>query len=98
LLRDRFRPRAQRRYKLPSLVAYLLNNTIISSLGRQANAHAQADVLFQPPVDGIGLLHWHRLDQAVAQGREHALAVLARPEVQALLRAHSVPSSATVDP
>ena len=98
LLRDRFRPRAKRRYKLPSLVAYLLNNTIISSLGRQAAAHAQADVLLQPPVDGIGLLHWHRLDQAVAQGREHALAVLARPEVQARLRAHSQSSSASVAP
>jgi len=98
LLRDRFRPRARRRYKLPSLVAYLLNNTIISSLGRQDDAHAHADVLFQPPVDGIGLLHWHRLDHAVSQGREHALAVLARPEVQARLRAHSAPTSASAAP
>jgi NTE family protein len=65
LLRDRWRPRARRRYPLPSLVAYLLNNTILSSLHRQPDAHRQADVLFQPPVDGIGLLHWHRLDHAV---------------------------------
>jgi len=92
LLRDRLRPRALRRYKLPSLVAYLLNNTIISSLNRQGAAHANSDVLFQPPVDGIGLLHWHRLDAAREMGLAHAREVLARPEVQERLRPH-LPSS-----
>jgi NTE family protein len=86
LLRDRLRPRAQRRYKLPSLVAYLLNNTIISSLGRQNDAQSQTDVLFQPPVDGIGLLHWHRLELARSVGLKHAQEVLAQPNVLARLR------------
>lgn len=94
LLRDRLRPRAQRRYKLPSLVAYLLNNTIISSLGRQGAAHAHTDLLFQPPVDGIGLLHWHRLERARDAGLLHAREVLARPEVQARLHPYRPPPTA----
>jgi hypothetical protein len=64
----------------------LLNNTIISSLGRQSDAQSQTDVLFQPPVDGIGLLHWHRLELARSVGLKHAHEVLAQPHVLARLR------------
>ncbi len=81
LLRDRLRPRARRRYRLPSLSAYLLNVTILYSVSRRAQAQRLTDVYFNPPLSRVGLLQWRRLDDIVRQGREHAEQVLARPEV-----------------
>jgi len=85
LLRDRLRPRRARRYKLPSLVAYLLNNTILYSVARKARDAALADLLLQPPLHRVGLLDWTRLDSCVQQGYEHACQVLAEPGVRARL-------------
>ena len=76
LLRDRFRPRAQRRYKLPSLTSYLMNVTILYSMSRQRQAQAACDLYFNPPLDRVGLLEWGKFDQIVKQGYEHALEVL----------------------
>jgi NTE family protein len=78
LLRDRFRPRARRRYRLPSLMSYLLNVTILYSLSRQDEARRQTDVYFCPPLYKVGLLQWSRFDQIVRQGHEHASEVLGR--------------------
>ncbi len=76
LLRDRLRPRAQRRYKLPSLAAYLMNVTILYSMSRQRQAKLQTDLYFNPPMDRVGLLEWKRFDQIVQQGHAHAVEVL----------------------
>ena len=76
LLRDRLRPRAQRRYKLPSLPAYLMNVTILYSMSRQRQAQLQTDLYFNPPMDRVGLLEWKRFDQIVQQGHAHAVEVL----------------------
>lgn len=86
LLRDRLRPRKARRYKLPSLPAYLLNTTILYSMSRQREAQRLTDVHFNPPLDRVGLLEWSRFDSIAQQGYEHALEVLARPEVAARLK------------
>ncbi len=76
LLRDRLRPRTQRRYKLPSLVAYLMNVTVMVSNSRQRQAERLCDLYFNPPLERVGMLQWHRFDGIVAKGREHAEAVL----------------------
>jgi NTE family protein len=76
LLRDRLRPRKQRRYHLPSMVSYLLNVTILYSMSRQRHAKALTDLYFNPPLDRVGLLEWKRFDQIVEQGYAHALDVL----------------------
>ena len=39
------------------------------------------DVCFNPPLDRVGLLEWNRFDTFVQQDYEHAVAVLAPPEV-----------------
>jgi NTE family protein len=83
LLRDRLRPRKQRLYRLPALPAYLLNTTILYSMSRQQQARALTDLHFNPPLDRVGLLQWKRFDSIVQQGYEHAVEVLARPEVAA---------------
>ena len=78
LLRDRFRPRHKRRYRLPSLTSYLLNVTILYSMSRQDEARRQTDVYFCPPLYKVGLLQWSRFDQIVRQGHEHAIEVLGK--------------------
>ncbi|HSQ73661.1 MAG TPA: cyclic nucleotide-binding and patatin-like phospholipase domain-containing protein [Rubrivivax sp.] len=76
LLRDRLRPRAKRRYRLPSLAAYLMNVTILYSTSRQRQARRLTDVYFNPPLDRVGMLEWSRFDQIVEQGYQHAREVL----------------------
>jgi len=71
LLLDRLRPRARRRYRLPSLMAYLMNVTILYSSSRQRAAKALTDVYFNPPLDRVGMLQWKKFDQIVQQGYEH---------------------------
>lgn len=76
LLRDRLRPHARRRYRLPSLVAYLMNVTILYSSSRQQLSRRLTDLHFNPPLERVGMLQWNKFDSIVAQGREHALQVL----------------------
>jgi NTE family protein len=83
LLRDRFRPRKARRYKLPALSAYLLNVTILYSMSRQRAAQRITDIYFNPPLERVGLLDWTRIDTIVQQGYEHAREVLDRADMQA---------------
>lgn len=76
LLLDRFRPRARRRYKLPSLMAYLLNVTIMYSASRQLQSKNLTDLYFHPPLERVGMLQWKRFDSIEQQGYAHACEVL----------------------
>jgi NTE family protein len=78
LLRDRLRARGKRRYRLPSLVAYLMNVTILYSNSRQRQARQLTDLYFNPPLHKVGMLQWHRFDSIVAQGLAHGQQVLAQ--------------------
>jgi len=77
LLRDRLRPRARRRYRLPSLAAYLMNVTVLYSNSRQREARQQIDLYFNPPLTRVGMLEWSRFDDIVEQGYQHGCEVLA---------------------
>jgi len=76
LLLDKLRPRSKRRYRLPSLISYLLNITILYSISRQPEARRITDLYFNPPLYKVGLLQWERFDSIVRQGEEHATEVL----------------------
>ena len=80
LLRDRMRPRDQRRYQLPSLPSYLMTVTILYSMSRQRSAQALCDMYFNPPLARIGMLQWGHLEATVLLGYEHAMQVLAEKE------------------
>jgi len=83
LLRDMLRARRQRRYRLPSLVAYLMNVTILYSTSRQRHGQRLTDLYFNPPLDRVGMLQWSRFDDIVAQGHAHGAARLAElPEAE----------------
>lgn len=76
LLRDRLRPRAQRRYRLPALSALLMNVTVLYSNSRQRELCKLIDLLFKPPLQRIGMLQWSRFDELVQLGYRHACEVL----------------------
>jgi len=78
LLRDRLRPRGRRRYRLPSLMSYLMNMTILYSMSRQHDARRMTDLYFNPPLERVGMLEWNRFDEIVEQGYAHAVDVLRR--------------------
>jgi len=84
LLRDRLRPRAQRRYRLPSLVAYLMNVTVLYSTSRQRQSRKLTDLYFNPPLERVGMLQWNRFDSIVQQGHAHARQVLDALDAEAL--------------
>lgn len=78
LLWDRWKGRRRRKYRLPSLISYLLNVSILYSVSRQETSRQACDLYFAPPLSGVGLLQWSRFDRIVEQGYEHAREVLAR--------------------
>jgi len=76
LLRDRLRPKQQRRYRFPSLVAYLMNVTVLYSTSRQREAQKTTDLYFNPPLPRVGMLQWAKFDHIVEQGHGHGRQVL----------------------
>ncbi len=93
LLRDRLRPRQHRKYRFPSLVAYLMNVTILYSTSRQSEARALTDLHFNPPLERVGMLQWSKFENILEQGREHALKVL-DAQSASVLAAYRSPSPA----
>lgn len=84
LLRDRLRPYKSRRYRLPSLVAYLMNVSILYSSSRQQASRRLTDLHFNPPLERVGMLQWSKFESIVTQGREHAQQVLQALQPEAL--------------
>ncbi|MDE2145357.1 MAG: cyclic nucleotide-binding domain-containing protein [Burkholderiales bacterium] len=84
LLLDRLRPRGRRRYRLPSLVGYLMNVSVLYSASRQRQSRALTDLYFNPHLPKVGMLQWRRFDHIVQLGRAHAQEVLAALTPQAL--------------
>jgi NTE family protein len=77
LLRDKLRPRAKRRYPLPSVPETMLRSSFITSLSKQKAMGKFTDLLFQPRVPDGRLLDWSRFEEMVAAGYSHASQVLA---------------------
>jgi NTE family protein len=67
-----------RRRKFPPIVAVLLRAATVSGDSLTKMAHAQADVLFKPPLENIDLLDWQACDQAIEIGYRHAVEKLER--------------------
>ena len=85
MLRDRLRPYLNRRYRLPSLLAYLMNVQILYSTSRQALKRKLTHLYFNPPLERVGMMEWSRFDDIVQQGHAHAIGVLdalAPPELE----------------
>jgi NTE family protein len=96
LLRDRLRPRRKRRYRLPSLVSYLLNVTVLYSVSRQSDAKRLTDLYFNPPLFRVGMLQWSRFDHIVRQGETHAVEVLGGLSTEQRALFSTVPAGAVL--
>lgn len=89
LLRDRFRPRGLKKYRLPSLVSIMLNSTLLYSSARRNENIRYTDLYFNPDVSRYGMMSWASYDDIVQKGYEHASAVLQQlcPDKLAALQA-----------
>jgi NTE family protein len=78
-----------RRRRFPPIVAVLLRAATVSGDSLTKMAHAQADILFKPPLENVDLLDWQACDQAIETGYRHAvekLEQLRKPVVPAELQ------------
>jgi len=63
----------QRMRGSPSIISILMRaGTVGSDLQRRA-VRADADFLFEPPLDGVGMRDWKFFERAIAQGYAHAV-------------------------
>lgn len=92
LLRDKLRPKALRRYRLPSLASYLMQVTILYSMSRQRQSQQLTDLYFNPPLDRVGMLQWNRFEQIVQQGYAHGTQVLDRLDTARRRRIGGLPA------
>jgi NTE family protein len=84
LLRDRFRSHKDRRYKLPSPVATLLQFSILTSVAKGKDAREATDLFFNPDLGRVGMLEWRAFDRIVQIGYDHAKEVMGKLSPQAL--------------
>jgi NTE family protein len=89
LARDRLRRARNRRWQLPGLAAYLMSVTVLYSSSRQRQAKALTQLYFNPPLERVGMLQWHRFEQIVERGHAHAQQVLTDAHAQQVLAAAS---------
>lgn len=57
----------------PSIISILMRAGTVGSDLQRRSVRAQADFLFEPPLDGIGMRDWKFFERAIAQGYAHAV-------------------------
>lgn len=77
---------AQRMRGSPSIISILMRAGTVGSDAQRRLVRDQADFLFEPPLEGIGMRDWKAFDRAIAQGYAHTMLEIER---------HGVPLSDT---
>jgi NTE family protein len=62
----------QRMRGTPSIVSILMRSGTVGSEAQRRIVREQADYLFEPPLEDVGLRDWKKFDRAIAEGYEHA--------------------------
>jgi NTE family protein len=62
----------QQRQGAPSIVSILMRSGTVGNETQRRQAREQTDILFDPPMPGIGLRSWKSFDEAVEAGYAHA--------------------------
>lgn len=78
LLRDRFRPKRLKKYRVPSLVSIMINSMLLYSAARRNETKQFIDLYFNPDVSKYGLLDWRSFDKIAEKGYAHGREVLAQ--------------------
>lgn len=66
----------QRMRGTPSIVSILMRSGTVGSEAQRRVVRQQANYLFEPPLEDVGLRDWHAFDRAVAEGYAHAMSVM----------------------
>lgn len=72
----------QRMAGTPSIISILMRSGTVGSEVQRRMAREQANYMFEPPLNGVGLRDWRAFDRCIAEGYEHALR---------MIEAHGVP-------
>jgi NTE family protein len=72
---------AQRMRGTPSIVSILMRSGTVGSEAQRRLVRQQANYLFEPPLEDIGLRDWQAFDRAVAEGYAHAMSVMEKKGV-----------------
>ena len=56
----------------PSIVSILMRSGTVGSEAQRKLVRDQADYLFEPPLEDVGLRDWRAFDRAIAEGYAHA--------------------------
>jgi len=63
---------AQRMRGTPSIISILMRSGTVGSEAQRRVVREQADYLFEPPLEDVGLRDWKAFDRAIAEGYAHA--------------------------
>ena len=63
---------SQRMRGTPSIISILMRSGTVGSEAQRRIVREQADYLFEPPLEDIGLRDWRAFDRAIAEGYAHA--------------------------
>lgn len=85
LIRNLFRPRHQRKFKLPTLPEILMKTTVVASTQRQKRAAERVDLMIELEVAGVNLLDWNRIDEIAARA-EHETEIMLKDLPPELLK------------
>jgi NTE family protein len=77
----------------PSIVSILMRSGTVGNEAQRRQSREQADILFDPPMPGIGLRSWKSFDQAVEAGYVHAAEMIETNGLDFLwsIRGHAPP-------
>jgi NTE family protein len=83
----------------PSIVSILMRSGTVGNEVQRRQARDQVDLLFDPPLHGIGLRSWGAFDRAVEAGYAHAAEHIETNGLDFLwsIRGHEVPSAILAD-
>ncbi|MDZ4741726.1 MAG: patatin-like phospholipase family protein [Alphaproteobacteria bacterium] len=79
----------------PSIVSILMRSGTVGNEVQRRQAREQADLLFDPPLPGLGLRSWHAFDEAIEAGYVHALQVMEERGLECL---GSTPRQPAIEP
>jgi NTE family protein len=65
----------------PSIVSILMRSGTVGSEAQRRLVREQADFLFEPPLEDVGLRDWKKFDRAISEGYEHAIAKIEKQGV-----------------
>jgi NTE family protein len=68
---------SRRKYRVPSLMATLMNAATLYSASRERFSESMTDLEFKPSLPSVGILDWQAFDHAVSVGYKNAVKTLA---------------------